>query len=65
MGAYQNLDVARSQVGKNLFSLLSLYDARKHRTVSRAPQGARGLKLCGQADRTGSRGVAPRKGRVG
>ena len=27
MGAYQNLDVARSQVGKNLFSLLSLYDA--------------------------------------
>ena len=27
MGAYQNLDVARSQVGKNLFSFLSLYDA--------------------------------------
>ena len=33
--------------------------------MGRAPQGARGLKLCGQADRTGSRGVAPRKGRVG
>ena len=29
MGAYQNLDVARSQVGKNLLSLLSFYDARE------------------------------------
>ena len=47
MGAYQNLDVARSQVGKNLFSLLSLYDACEqfHPDIHSLQEVADGLQM--------------------
>ena len=47
MGAHQNLDIARSQVGKNLFSLLAFYDASEqfHPDVHSLEKVADGLQM--------------------